>query len=36
MSQPPVYPFPGDFGKHIVQETENWGKVIRAANIKAE
>jgi hypothetical protein len=27
---------PGDFGKHIVRETEKWGKVIRAANIKAE
>ena len=27
---------PGDFGKLIVSETEKWGKVIRAANIKAE
>ena len=26
----------GDFDKHIVQETEKWGKVIRAANIKVE
>jgi tripartite-type tricarboxylate transporter receptor subunit TctC len=25
-----------DFGKLIAQETEKWGKVIRAANIKAE
>src|SRR5262249_9687464 len=25
-----------DFGKFIVEETEKWGKVIRAANIKAE
>jgi tripartite-type tricarboxylate transporter receptor subunit TctC len=25
-----------DFGKHIVEETEKWGKVIRAANIKTE
>jgi hypothetical protein len=25
-----------DFGKHIADETEKWGKVIRAANIKAE
>jgi tripartite-type tricarboxylate transporter receptor subunit TctC len=32
-------PFPGspaDFGKFIAAETEKWGKVIRAANIKAE
>jgi hypothetical protein len=27
---------PAEFGKHIVAETEKWGKVIRAANIKAE
>ena len=27
---------PADFGKLIVEETEKWGKVIRAANIKAE
>ena len=27
---------PADFGKHIADETEKWGKVIRAANIKAE
>jgi len=27
---------PGDFRKHIVDETEKWGKVIRAANIKSE
>jgi tripartite-type tricarboxylate transporter receptor subunit TctC len=27
---------PADFGKHIANETEKWGKVIRAANIKAE
>ena len=26
----------GDFDKLIAQETEKWGKVIRAANIKAE
>jgi tripartite-type tricarboxylate transporter receptor subunit TctC len=25
-----------DFGKLIVEETEKWGKVIRAANIKVE
>ena len=25
-----------EFGKFIVAETEKWGKVIRAANIKAE
>jgi tripartite-type tricarboxylate transporter receptor subunit TctC len=32
-------PFPGssaDFGRFITAETEKWGKVIRAANIKAE
>jgi hypothetical protein len=27
---------PADFGKFIIQETDKWGKVIRAANIKAE
>lgn len=27
---------PGDFGKLVAEETEKWGKVIRAANIKAE
>jgi tripartite-type tricarboxylate transporter receptor subunit TctC len=27
---------PADFGKLIVDETEKWGNVIRAANIKAE
>ena len=27
---------PGDFGKFIADETEKWGKLIRAANIKAD
>jgi tripartite-type tricarboxylate transporter receptor subunit TctC len=27
---------PADFGKIIANDTEKWGKVIRAANIKAE
>jgi tripartite-type tricarboxylate transporter receptor subunit TctC len=27
---------PADFGKLIADETEKWGEVIRAANIKAE
>ena len=27
---------PADFGKLIAEETEKWGKVSRAANIKAE
>jgi len=27
---------PADFGKFIAEETEKWGKVIRAANIKVE
>ncbi len=27
---------PGEFGKFIAEETEKWGKVIRAAGIKAE
>jgi hypothetical protein len=26
---------PADFGKFIADETEKWGKVIRAANINA-
>ena len=27
---------PGEFGKLIVEETEKWAKVIRAANIKPD
>jgi tripartite-type tricarboxylate transporter receptor subunit TctC len=27
---------PSDFGKHLAAETEKWGKVIRAVNIKPE
>jgi hypothetical protein len=27
---------PADFGKLIADDTQKWGKVIRAANIKAE
>ena len=27
---------PADFGRLIADETEKWGKVIRAANIKAD
>jgi tripartite-type tricarboxylate transporter receptor subunit TctC len=27
---------PADFGKLLADETEKWGKVIRAANVKAE
>ena len=27
---------PADFGKMIAEETEKWGKVIRALNIKAD
>jgi tripartite-type tricarboxylate transporter receptor subunit TctC len=27
---------PDDFGKFIAEETEKWGKVVRAASIKAE
>ena len=27
---------PAEFGKLIADETEKWGKVIRAANIKLE
>jgi hypothetical protein len=26
----------GDFGRLIAEETEKWGKVVRAANIKLE
>ena len=32
----PLSGSPADFGKFIAAETEKWGKVIRAANIKAE
>jgi hypothetical protein len=27
---------PAEFGKLIADETEKWGKVVRAANIKAD
>ena len=27
---------PADFGKLVADETEKWGKVVRAANIKAD
>jgi hypothetical protein len=27
---------PAEFGKLVAEETEKWGKVIRAANIKAQ
>jgi hypothetical protein len=27
---------PGDFGKFIADETEKWGKVIRAASMQAD
>jgi len=32
----PMLMTPADFGKFVAAETEKWGKVIRAANIKAE
>jgi tripartite-type tricarboxylate transporter receptor subunit TctC len=32
----PLVGSPADFAKHIADETEKWGQVIRAANIKAE
>jgi len=32
----PLVLSPTDLGKFIAQETEKWGKVIRAANIKAD
>ena len=32
----PLVLSPADFGRLITDETEKWGKVIRAANIKAE
>jgi tripartite-type tricarboxylate transporter receptor subunit TctC len=27
---------PSDFAKHIVDETEKWGKVVRTANLRAD
>jgi tripartite-type tricarboxylate transporter receptor subunit TctC len=32
----PFVASPAEFGKFVADETEKWGKVIRAANIKAE
>jgi tripartite-type tricarboxylate transporter receptor subunit TctC len=36
MGATPIAGSSADFGKLIAEETEKWGKVIRAANIKAE
>jgi tripartite-type tricarboxylate transporter receptor subunit TctC len=39
LADPGTTPFPAspaDFGRLVADETEKWGKVIRAANIKAE
>jgi hypothetical protein len=36
MGATPLAGSPADFGKLIAEETEKWGTVIRAANIKAE
>src|SRR3954462_9470735 len=36
LSSSPFSNSPATFGKHIADEIEKWGKVIRAANIKAE
>ena len=36
LGSPALAGLPADFGKLIADETEKWGKVIRAANIKAE
>ncbi len=27
---------PSEFGKHLAEQTEKWGRVVRAANLKAE
>jgi hypothetical protein len=32
----PLLGSPADFGRLIAEETEKWGNVIRALNIKAE
>jgi hypothetical protein len=32
----PLMGSPSDFGKRIAEDTEKWGKVIRAAGIKAQ
>ena len=34
LSGAPLLGSPADFGKLVEQETEKWGKVIRAANVK--
>jgi tripartite-type tricarboxylate transporter receptor subunit TctC len=36
MGETTISTSPADFGKLIAEETEKWGKLIRAANIKAE
>jgi hypothetical protein len=36
MGSTPLVLSPADFGKLIADDTEKWGKVIRAAGIKAD
>jgi tripartite-type tricarboxylate transporter receptor subunit TctC len=36
LGAPAFVPSPAEFGKFLTDETEKWGKVIHAANIKAE
>ena len=36
MGETTISTSPADFGKLIAEETEKWGKLIRAANIKGE
>lgn len=36
LGEAPMAMSPGDFSKLVADETEKWGKVIRAANIKAD
>jgi hypothetical protein len=32
----PLTGSPADFGRHVAAETEKWGNVIRAANIRPD
>jgi hypothetical protein len=36
LGAPPLSGSPADFGRLIAEETEKWGRVIRAGNIKPE
>jgi tripartite-type tricarboxylate transporter receptor subunit TctC len=35
LSSVPFSVSPGEFGKYLVEQTEKWGRVVKAADLKA-